>query len=82
MHTTGASGTMLLLTEVDDDNGRAARSLRLEATADGKCVFLLDIDERKPGNHRQARYEITPAELIAAIRTHCIDPANEALHRH
>ena len=30
--------------------------------------LLLEVDERKPGIHREVRYEITPSELIAAIR--------------
>ena len=70
MRTTGSSGAMTLLTEFDDANNREVRSLRLEATADGKGILLIDIDERKPGIHREVRYEITPAELIAAIRAH------------
>ncbi|TKC87657.1 hypothetical protein FAZ69_15275 [Trinickia terrae] len=70
MRTNGSSGAMTLLTEFDDANTREVRSLRLEATADGKGILLIDIDERKPGIHREVRYEITPAELIAAIRAH------------
>jgi hypothetical protein len=31
---------------------------------------LVDVDQRKPGTQREVRYEITPAELIAAIRAH------------
>jgi hypothetical protein len=31
---------------------------------------LIDVDQRKPGTQREVRYEITPAELIAAIRAH------------
>jgi Mrp family chromosome partitioning ATPase len=61
---------MALLTEFDDASAREVRSLRLEATEDGKAVLLIEIDERKPGIHREVRYEITPAELIAAIRAH------------
>ncbi|WP_186070127.1 hypothetical protein [Burkholderia gladioli] len=70
MRTTGASGAMTLLTELDLADGRELRSLRLEATEDGKSVLLIEVDERKPGIHREVRYEITPAELIAAIRSH------------
>ena len=44
--------------------------MRLEATPDGKSLLLIDVDSRKPGMHREVRYEITPAELIAAIRAH------------
>lgn len=68
MRTTGSSGAMTLLTEFEEATGRLARSLRLEATPDGKSVLLIDIDERKLGIHREVHYEITPAELIAAIR--------------
>ncbi len=42
----------------------------LEATEDGQAVLLVDINEKKPGIHRDIRYEITAAELIAAIRPH------------
>jgi len=68
MRTTGSSGAMALLTEHDDATGRELRSLRLESTEDGKGILLIEVDERKPGIHREVRYEITPAELIAAIR--------------
>jgi hypothetical protein len=44
--------------------------VRLEAAPDGKSLFLIDVDQRKPGTQREVRYEITPAELIAAIRAH------------
>ncbi|HLX01679.1 MAG TPA: hypothetical protein VKS80_06135 [Trinickia sp.] len=70
MRTSGSSGAMTLLTEFDDANSREVRSLRLEVTTDGKGILLIEIDERKPGIHREVRYEITPAELIAAIRAH------------
>lgn len=70
MRTTGSSGAMTLLTEHDSADGRELRLLRLEATSDGKSVLLVEVDERKPGIHREIRYEITPAELIAAIRSH------------
>jgi hypothetical protein len=70
MRTTGSSGAMALLTEFDDAGAREVRTLRLEATEDGKGILLIEIDERKPGIHREVRYEITPAELIAAIRAH------------
>jgi Mrp family chromosome partitioning ATPase len=48
----------------------SACGARLEAASDGKSLLLIDIDVRKPGLHREVRYEITPAELIAAIRAH------------
>lgn len=70
MRTTRSSGAMTLLTEIDDTSGREVRSLRLETTEDGKSILLIEVDERKPGIHRELRYEITPAELIAAIRAH------------
>ncbi|RKP46400.1 hypothetical protein [Trinickia fusca] len=70
MRTTRSSGAMTLLTEIDDASGREVRSLRLETTEDGKSILLIEVDERKPGIHREVRYEITPAELIAAIRAH------------
>ncbi|MFM0069238.1 hypothetical protein PQR07_39305 [Paraburkholderia aspalathi] len=46
------------------------RAVRLEAAPDGRSVLLIDTDSRKPGVHRETRYEITAAELIAAIRAH------------
>ncbi|CAB3741840.1 hypothetical protein LMG22037_06533 [Paraburkholderia phenoliruptrix] len=67
MPATGASGAMTLITEYDTA-GSPVRVLRLESSADGKAVLLTDVDERKPGIHREVRYEITPSELIAAIR--------------
>lgn len=60
MRTTGSSGAMTLLTEFDQADGRELRSLRLVATEDGKSVLLIEVDERKPGIHREVRYEITP----------------------
>jgi hypothetical protein len=40
------------------------------------------VDERKPGIHREVRYEITPAELIAAIRAHGAElPGEQHNHR-
>ncbi|HEY3539242.1 MAG: hypothetical protein ACTHJZ_10060 [Trinickia sp.] len=68
MRTTRCTGAMTLLTEIDEPSGREVRSLRLEPAEDGKSILLIEIDERKPGIHREVRYEITPAELIAAIR--------------
>ena len=70
MRINGATGTMILMTERDDTTGQDVRVLRLEAVADGKAVLLIDVDQRKPGIHREIRYEITAAELIAAIRAH------------
>jgi hypothetical protein len=64
---TGALGSMSLLAEYD---GQAVlqRCLRLEASADGRSVLLVDQDHRRSGTQREVRYEITPAELIAVIR--------------
>jgi hypothetical protein len=70
MPKSAATGAMTLLTEYDESSGQEVRSLRLEPASDGKAVLLIEIDERKPGIHREVRYEITPAELIAAIRAH------------
>lgn len=77
MRTTRSSGAMTLLTEIDEPSGREVRSLRLEAAEDGKSILLIEIDERKPGIHREVRYEITPAELIAAIRAHGAELSGE-----
>jgi hypothetical protein len=62
----GAHGAVHLLTDSD----ALTASVRLEAAPDGKSLFLIDVDQRKPGTQREVRYEITPAELIAAIRAH------------
>ncbi|MFL9934945.1 hypothetical protein P0D88_38760 [Paraburkholderia sp. RL18-103-BIB-C] len=64
----GAHGTVHLLTYSDALTASVRRTMRLEATPDGKSLLLIDVDTRKPGIHREVRYEITPAELIAAIR--------------
>ena len=66
--TSGAQGALYLLTEIDPVSEMIRRAVRLEATPDGRSVLLIDTDSRKPGIHRETRYEITPAELIAAIR--------------
>jgi hypothetical protein len=81
MRTTGSSGAMTLLTEYDDATARELRSLRLESTEDGKGILLIEVDERKPGIHREVRYEITPAELIAAIRAHGAELPGEQHNR-
>ncbi|KNE75185.1 atpase (plasmid) [Candidatus Burkholderia crenata] len=64
----GVHGTLQLLTEIDPVSEMIRRAVRLEAAPDGRSVLLIDTDSRKPGIHREIRYEITPAELIAAIR--------------
>jgi hypothetical protein len=48
---------------------------------DGKAVLLIEIDERKAGIHREVRYEITPSELIAAIRAHGAELPGEQHNR-
>jgi hypothetical protein len=68
--TKGAHGAVYLMTETDAAAATVRRTVRLEAAADGKSLLLIDVDTRKPGIHREVRYEITPAELIAAIRAH------------
>ncbi|MFP3586335.1 hypothetical protein SCB29_22110 [Paraburkholderia sp. SIMBA_055] len=67
MPARGASGGMMLRTEYDLA-GSPIHVLRLESATNGKAVLLLEVDERKLGIHREVRYEITPSELIAAIR--------------
>jgi hypothetical protein len=64
----GVHGTVQLLTEIDPVSEMIRRAVHLEAAPDGHSVLLIDTDSRKPGIHRETRYEITPAELIAAIR--------------
>lgn len=78
MRVHGAMGSMTLLSEVDDASARELRALRLEASIDGKTVVLTDVDRRKPGVHREVRYEITTAELIAAIRANGTDSSSES----
>ena len=60
---------------LSDDPPTERRTVRLEASADGKSLLLVNVDGRKPGIHREVRYEITPAELIAAIRSATTRPA-------
>jgi len=69
MPARGAFGAMTLITEYDAAGNRT-RWLRLEPATDGRAVVLVEVDERKPGIHREMRYEITPSELIAVIRAH------------
>ena len=76
-----ATGSMTLLTERDEATGQEVRTLRLEPAPDGKAVLLIEIDERKAGIHREVRYEITPAELIAAIRAHGAELPGEQHNR-
>ena len=69
-HFSGAHGTLSLLTEIDPQTETIDRTIRLEASADGRSVLLVDLDARKPGSQREWRVEITPEELIALIRAH------------
>lgn len=69
-HFSGAHGTLSLLTEIDPQTETINRTMRLEASADGRSVHLVALDIRKPGSQREWRVEITPEELIALIRAH------------
>nr|WP_116150251.1 hypothetical protein [Paraburkholderia sp. BL27I4N3] len=73
MAVRGANGTMGLLTQHETDTGRLCRSLRLEASDDGKSVVLVEVDERKAGIQREYRFEITTGELVALIRAEGIE---------
>jgi len=66
----GAAGAMSLLSEHLGDPAQPCRQVRLQASPDGKTLLMVDIDQRKAGTLRTVCYEITPAELIAAIRAH------------
>jgi len=65
-----AHGAVHLLTDSHAVTASVRRTVRLEAAPDGKSLFMIDVDRRKPGAQREVLYEITPAELIAAIRAH------------
>ena len=69
-HFSGAHGTLSLLMEIDPQTEAIDRTIRLEASADGRSVILVDLDARKLGSQREWRVEITPEELIALIRAH------------
>jgi len=66
----GATGAMSLLSELVADGGPPCRQVRLQTSRDGKTIVMIDVDQRKAGVLRAVCYEITPAELIAAIRAH------------
>jgi hypothetical protein len=66
----GAHGAVHLLSDSDALTASVRRTVRLEAASDGKSLLLIDVDQRKLGLQREVRYEITPAELVAAIRAH------------
>jgi hypothetical protein len=65
-----AYGAVHLLTDSNALTTSVRRTVRLEAAPDGKSMLLIDVDHRKPGLQREVCYEITAAELIAAIRAH------------
>jgi hypothetical protein len=65
----GAHGALQLLTETDPASEMIRRAVRLEAASDGRSVLLVDTGSRRAGRQREVGYEITPAELIPAIRT-------------
>lgn len=69
----GAQGALQRLTETDPASEMIRRAVRLEAAPDGRSVLLVHTDSRKPGSHREVRYEITLAELIAAIHAQGAD---------
>ena len=69
-HFSGTHGTLSLLTEIDPQTETINRTMRLEASADGRSVLLVAVDMRKLGSQREWRAEITPEELIALIRAH------------
>ena len=69
-HFSGAHGTLSLLTEIDPQTETINRTMRLEASADGRSVLLVAVDMRKLGSQREWRVEITPEELVALIRAH------------
>lgn len=66
----GAVGAMSLLSETLTDGAPPCRQVRLQTSRDGKALVMIDMDQRKAGMLRAVCYEITPAELIAAIRAH------------
>ena len=66
----GATGAMSLLFEQIADGVTPCRQVRLQPSQDGKTIVMIDLDRRKPGVLRSVCYEITPAELMAAIRAH------------
>ena len=69
-HFSGAHGTLSLLTEIDPQTETINRTMRLEASPDGRSVLLVALDIRKPGSQREWRVEITPEELIALVHAH------------
>lgn len=69
-HFSDAHGTLSLLTEIDLQTETINRTIRLEASTDGRSVLLVALDAGKLGTQREWRVEITPEELIALIRAH------------
>ena len=69
-HLSGTHGTLSLMTEMDPQTETINRTMRLEASVDGRSVLLVALDIRKRGSQQEWRVEITPEELIALIRAH------------
>jgi len=69
-HLSGTHGTLSLLTEIDPQTETINRTMRLEASADGRSMLLVAVDMRKLGSQREWRVEITPEELVALVRAH------------
>jgi hypothetical protein len=67
---SGAHGTLSLLTEIDPQTETIKRTIRLEASADGRSVLLVALDTSRLGSQREWRVEITPEELIALMSAH------------
>ena len=70
LHFSGSHGTLSLLTEIDPQTETINRTMRLEASVDGRSVLLVALDIRKLGSQQEWRVEITPEELIALSRAH------------
>jgi polyisoprenoid-binding protein YceI len=54
-HFSGAHGTLSLLTEIDLQTETINRTIRLEASTDGRSVLLVAVDARKLGTQREWR---------------------------
>lgn len=55
---SGTRGTLPLQTEIDPQTETINRTIRLEASADGRSVFLAALDIRKPGSQWEWRVEL------------------------
>ena len=69
-HLSGTHGTLSLMTEMDPQTETIKRTIRLEASADGRSVLLVALDTSRLGSQREWRVEITPEELIALMSAH------------